>query len=191
MPSITCDRHAKVSMTMEVYAHVLPDLQADAARRIGSLLTRERNAVRSLAKFRRARIRLDGDRPCASRRFSAARTVRTRFARALVDLRTQFRHRPPKKVILSSPIVAKLSRCSRKKTAGTLRCGTVWLRLRLTDDVDCFLLAYGGCRNLNPPSFLLCPRLIRSVQLRRDDMTSHDTASRKPSERIGTDSHVH
>ena len=36
-------------------------------------------------------------------------------------------------------------------------------RLRLTDDVDCFLLAYGGWRNLNPPSFLLRPRLIRSV----------------------------
>jgi hypothetical protein len=36
-------------------------------------------------------------------------------------------------------------------------------RLRLTDDVDCFLLAYGGCRNLNPPSFFLRPRLIRSV----------------------------
>lgn len=30
--------HAKVSMTMEVYAHVLPDMQADAAARIGALL---------------------------------------------------------------------------------------------------------------------------------------------------------
>jgi integrase len=30
--------HSKVSMTMEVYAHVLPDMQQDAAARIGRLL---------------------------------------------------------------------------------------------------------------------------------------------------------
>jgi integrase len=30
--------HSKVSMTMEVYAHVLPDMQRDAAARIGALL---------------------------------------------------------------------------------------------------------------------------------------------------------
>jgi integrase len=30
--------HAKVSMTMEVYAHVLPDMQQDAAARIGAIL---------------------------------------------------------------------------------------------------------------------------------------------------------
>jgi integrase len=30
--------HSKVSMTMEVYAHVLPDMQQDAAGRIGALL---------------------------------------------------------------------------------------------------------------------------------------------------------
>jgi integrase len=30
--------HATVSMTMEVYAHVLPDMQQDAARRLGALL---------------------------------------------------------------------------------------------------------------------------------------------------------
>jgi integrase len=30
--------HAKVSMTMEVYAHVLPGMQDEAARRIGRLL---------------------------------------------------------------------------------------------------------------------------------------------------------
>jgi integrase len=30
--------HSKVSMTMEVYAHVLPDMQRDAASAIGSLL---------------------------------------------------------------------------------------------------------------------------------------------------------
>lgn len=31
--------HSKVSMTMEVYAHVLPDMQADAARAIGEILS--------------------------------------------------------------------------------------------------------------------------------------------------------
>lgn len=30
--------HSKVSMTMEVYAHVLPDMQQDAAAKIGALL---------------------------------------------------------------------------------------------------------------------------------------------------------
>jgi integrase len=30
--------HAKVSMTMEVYAHVLPDMQKDAAATVGTLL---------------------------------------------------------------------------------------------------------------------------------------------------------
>ena len=30
--------HAKVSMTMEVYAHVLPDMQQDAAAKLGALL---------------------------------------------------------------------------------------------------------------------------------------------------------
>jgi integrase len=32
--------HAKVSMTLEVYAHVLPDMQADAADALGALLHR-------------------------------------------------------------------------------------------------------------------------------------------------------
>jgi hypothetical protein len=30
--------HSKVSMTMEVYAHVLPDMQKDAAAALGGLL---------------------------------------------------------------------------------------------------------------------------------------------------------
>jgi integrase len=30
--------HTKVSMTMEVYAHVLPDMQEDAAAKLGRLL---------------------------------------------------------------------------------------------------------------------------------------------------------
>lgn len=30
--------HSKVSMTMEVYAHVLPDMQKDAAATLGGLL---------------------------------------------------------------------------------------------------------------------------------------------------------
>ena len=30
--------HSKVSMTMEVYAHVLPDMQQDAATKLGALL---------------------------------------------------------------------------------------------------------------------------------------------------------
>jgi integrase len=30
--------HSKVSMTMEVYAHVLPDMQRDAATTMGALL---------------------------------------------------------------------------------------------------------------------------------------------------------
>ena len=30
--------HSKVSMTMEVYAHVLPDMQHEAAARIGTIL---------------------------------------------------------------------------------------------------------------------------------------------------------
>jgi integrase len=30
--------HSKVSMTMEVYAHVLPDMQRDAAAKLGALL---------------------------------------------------------------------------------------------------------------------------------------------------------
>jgi ABC-type phosphate transport system permease subunit len=30
--------HSKVSMTMEVYAHVLPDMQREAAARLGALL---------------------------------------------------------------------------------------------------------------------------------------------------------
>ena len=30
--------HAQVSMTMEVYAHVLPDMQQDAATKLGALL---------------------------------------------------------------------------------------------------------------------------------------------------------
>jgi integrase len=29
--------HSKVSMTMEVYAHVLPDMQQDAAAKLGAL----------------------------------------------------------------------------------------------------------------------------------------------------------
>lgn len=32
--------HSKVSMTMEVYAHVLPDIQQDAAAALGALLHR-------------------------------------------------------------------------------------------------------------------------------------------------------
>jgi integrase len=30
--------HAQVSMTLEVYAHALPDMQRDAAARLGALL---------------------------------------------------------------------------------------------------------------------------------------------------------
>jgi integrase len=30
--------HSKVAMTMEVYAHVLPDMQKDAAATLGALL---------------------------------------------------------------------------------------------------------------------------------------------------------
>jgi integrase len=30
--------HSKVSMTMEVYAHVLPDMQQQAAKQLGTLL---------------------------------------------------------------------------------------------------------------------------------------------------------
>jgi integrase len=33
--------HSKVSMTMEVYAHVLPDMQKDAAATMGALLHRK------------------------------------------------------------------------------------------------------------------------------------------------------
>jgi len=32
--------HAKVSMTLEVYAHVLPDMQSEAADALGALLQR-------------------------------------------------------------------------------------------------------------------------------------------------------
>jgi integrase len=32
--------HSKVSMTLEVYAHVLPDMQNDAAAALGALLHR-------------------------------------------------------------------------------------------------------------------------------------------------------
>ncbi len=39
-PHVVAERlgHAKVSMTMEVYAHVLPDMQRDAAATMGALL---------------------------------------------------------------------------------------------------------------------------------------------------------
>ena len=34
--------HAQISMTLEVYAHALPDMQKDAAARLGALLAQSR-----------------------------------------------------------------------------------------------------------------------------------------------------
>lgn len=42
LPSTVNERlgHSKVSMTLEVYAHVLPDMQQEAATKLGALLHR-------------------------------------------------------------------------------------------------------------------------------------------------------
>ena len=39
--------HKNVSMTMEIYAHVLPDMQEDAAATLGALLHPRERAVRT------------------------------------------------------------------------------------------------------------------------------------------------
>ena len=66
--------HASVAMTLEIYAHVLPHMQQDAAATLGALLFKRWKQVVNLSKSASALLSFGRSRPRRTPSFGICRT---------------------------------------------------------------------------------------------------------------------